>query len=272
MRACLEILQVLGPAWVQDLGRPGHMSEGMPWGGAMVPELLLGGNLLLGNPGWAAGIEFFGQLRIRLPSGLRAACNGRLLPLQAEHELAPAAGQRLGVLALSGGVDVPLCMQGRGTLPTVGIGGFQGRPLQAGDALPLGQAAALPKTQGRLSAPDLQQPLPVYPGPDLQGFASAAWDLLLQQEWTLSAPSDRTGTRLKGPRLIWEGAQERPSMPMVAGAIQVPPSGQPLVLGPDHPVTGGYPLIGVLPRSALGSLHLRPLGGRVCFQAAELSL
>ena len=278
----LRIDGVQGPAWVQDLGRPGHMHEGVPWGGALVPELLLAANLALGNQPQAAGIEFFGSLRLTLPPGRALAQDGRRLEGALDAPLRPAAGARVSYVAVAGGVDCPAWFGGRGTLVATGLGGWQGRPLRRGDALPLGAAGTLPAAaQGRLVAPapdaNSVTALRVYPGPDaaMLGAAlqAALWRQLLATCWCVGRASDRSGTVLEGPPLalpqgVAEAAASAPSRPMVAGAIQLPPSGQPIVLGPDHPVTGGYPLIGVLRRQDLGALQLRCPGAALRLRAA----
>ena len=196
--------------------------------------------------------------------------------------LRPAAGARVSYVAVAGGVDCPAWFGGRGTLVATGLGGWQGRPLRPGDALPLGAAGTLPAAaQGRLVAPapdaNSVTALRVYPGPDaaMLGAAlqAALWRQLLATCWRVGRASDRSGTVLEGPPLalpqgVAEAAASAPSRPMVAGAIQLPPSGQPIVLGPDHPVTGGYPLIGVLRRQDLGALQLRCPGAALRLRAA----
>ena len=83
--------------------------------------------------------------------------------------------------------------------------------------------------------------------------------------FVIGAASDRTGTRLEGPALpahCMQSAWDRRSMPMVCGAIEMTPAGL-VVLGPDHPTTGGYPVIGVVRRDAIGRLFARPIGARI---------
>ncbi len=263
----LRIDTVLGPAWVQDLGRPGHMHEGMPWGGALVPELAMAANAAVGNPVTAPVIEFFGTLVVDAMRPLSQ--DGRLLPAGAAVSLRPPPGQRVSYLAVAGGVQVAPCMGGSGTFVTAGMGGFQGRALRRGDVLPLAPAGPVPQgARGRIAAPVWDAQIPVCPGPDRALFAEADWDTLLAATWYLKEPSDRTGTRLQGPALQPRTAIDAQSVPMVMGAVQVPPDGAPIVLGPDHPVTGGYPVLAVVARAALGSLQGRPIGAPVRFTAA----
>lgn len=108
-------------------------------------------------------------------------------------------------------------------------------------------------------------------GPDLEDFEDVALGVLLENEFSVSPQADRVGTRLVGPRLLRKvalAAARRPSMPMVRGAIQVPPDGQPIVLGPDHPTTGGYPLIGVVVSADVEKVVAAPVGRVLRFARA----
>ena len=88
---------------------------------------------------------------------------------------------------------------------------------------------------------------------------------VLASDYRVSMRSDRVGIRLEGPRLARIDDDTAVSAPMVRGAIQVPASGEPIVLGPDHPTTGGYPVLAVLARAELGRFHARPVGATVRF-------
>ena len=140
------------------------------------------------------------------------------------------------------------------------FGGLEGRALRRGDRLKLGVREEGRELRDPPRGDDGTDALRVVPGPELAG----ALPLLLASTFTLSAASNRVGARLDGARLPSEEVLR--SMPMVAGAIQVPPSGQPIVLGPDHPTTGGYPVIAVLASGELGRLYQRALGAAVRFR------
>ena len=105
------------------------------------------------------------------------------------------------------------------------------------------------------------------PGPRGDWFDEGALDLLLATAWTVTPQSDRIGVRLDGPALARRaGLGELPSEPVVTGALQVPPDGRPVLLGPDRPTTGGYPVIGVVVDNDLDrAAQLRP-GDRVRFR------
>jgi allophanate hydrolase subunit 2 len=105
----------------------------------------------------------------------------------------------------------------------------------------------------------------VIPGPDGKDFSPDAIDALVSAPYRILPSSDRVGTRLEGPPIPRaDGAIER-SRPMVRGAIEVPPDGKPIVLGPEHPTTGGYPLLAVIAAADLGRFFSIPLGGTVRF-------
>jgi len=113
--------------------------------------------------------------------------------------------------------------------------------------------------------PDVFSPVRVVLGPDLDRFDRRAVAALLEAEFAVDARSDRIGTRLVGPALPRTDADSGTSAPMLRGAIQVPASGQPIVLGPDHPTTGGYPVIATIVRASLGAFGARPIGAPVRF-------
>jgi len=123
-------------------------------------------------------------------------------------------------------------------------------------------------------APSVQAPgedavLRVRPGPHVSRFPAGALDYLLGQRWVVSARSDRVGTRLEGAAVPRERDDRLPPCPMVRGAIQVTTDGTPIVLGPDHPVTGGYPVLAVVSRASQAMLaRIRP-GKTVGFALEE---
>ncbi|HEU4533184.1 MAG TPA: hypothetical protein VFS00_03665, partial [Polyangiaceae bacterium] len=184
---------------------------------------------------------------------------------------------------VAGGFDVPLLLGARATLAVARLGGFEGRFVRAGDLLPAGahepvtaSAAPQPHAARLASAPQapalasaaLEAPpetlpdvatLYVDPGPHLERFPREAWGALLSGAWSLGRLVDRVGARIEGPPLPREGSDLSVPCPMVRGAMQVSREGQPIVLGPDHPTTGGYPVLAVVRRESLARLgRLRP--------------
>jgi len=166
-------------------------------------------------------------------------------------------------VAVRGGLAVPAVLGSRSRDTLAGLGP---EPLRAGDVLPLGPEPATPVPVGDVvpigPPTDGVVELGVRPGPRHEWFDASTWQLLLSSEWTTSARSDRTGVRLEGPVLSRADefvGRELASEGMLRGSIQVSPDGAPTVLGPDHPVTGGYPVIAVVVDASLDLLaQLRP--------------
>ncbi len=189
----------------------------------------------------------------------------------------PPRQGRLRTLAVGGGVAVPEALGGRGTLLVAGLGGLDGRLLRRGDHLPLGDAATggaphhpEAATAVRRALFDPAPPIRILPGPDADRFEASALDTLLGASWVLSPTGDRSGLRLDGPALGRRDRDAAVSAPMVWGAIQVPAGGQPIVLGPDHPTTGGYPILAVVIGADRGRLAVRRPGSTVRFAAVSL--
>jgi biotin-dependent carboxylase-like uncharacterized protein len=284
----VSAVQVLDPgarALVQDLGRPGLAHLGVSASGAFDRAAHRLANRLVGNDEGAAALEcLLGGLRLALPAGTWVAVtgawsdavlvtDGRRTPVEphtavradaaAELHLGAVTHGLRSTVALRGGLDLPAVLgsRARDTLAALGP-----EPVRAGDVLPLGPEPASPVPLGDLvpvdPPPDGTVELGVRPGPRHDWFGAAAWEVLLTSEWTTSARSDRTGVRLEGPalaRLPDLVGVELASEGMLRGSIQVSPDGAPTVLGPDHPVTGGYPVIAVVVDSALDRLaQLRP--------------
>jgi len=241
---------------VQDEGRPGLAASGVGRSGACDRASYRLANRLVGNPPGAAVLEVtFGGLRLRadtdvvvVTTGARCAgapAHDSPLQLRAGQELAvgpPVAGLRTYV-ALRGGVDVPPVLGSRSTDLLSGLGPA---PLHDGDVLPLG-----PPTQP-MPGVDLAAvagpaggdvAVAVLPGPRWDWFTGDARAALLGAGYAVTSDSNRVGLRLQGPALDRVGAGELPTEGMVRGALQVPPSGQPVLFLADHPVTGGYPVI-----------------------------
>ncbi len=255
----LVVAHVLGLCTVQDLGRRGHMHEAVPPGGALVPELLAAANRAADNPDDAPAIEVLGRLVVRATAPITVAtARGARQSLAAGEELVVTSEPlRCTYLALRGGVAASDVLDGRGTLLCAGLGA----PLRTGDALAC--AIAPERAVPTVFAP--AEVIRIVPGPDLDAFAPDALAALTAAPYRILPTSDRVGTRLAGaalPRLA--GYHER-SRPMVRGAIEVPRDGQPIVLGPEHPTTGGYPILAVIAHADLGRFHAIRLGGAVRF-------
>lgn len=286
-------------ASVQDLGRHGHRERGICPGGALDALGLTLANRLVGNADGAAGLELtLGACEFRFDTDTRIALAGddfdaRLdgLPLRPCWSTPVAAGQRLvlgganaaaagkkGVrswLAVAGGIAVAPVLGSRSTDLKAGFGGHQGRALKKGDRLPLGPSP-LDAAQRARRAFGVRAPawalegaadageaiaLRVMPGPECELFTATSVAALWRESWRLTPQSNRMGSRLDGPVLARRRAGDMLSSGVVPGTVQVPPSGQPIILMGDAQTTGGYPRIGVVIRADLWKLAQAPLGG-----------
>jgi KipI family sensor histidine kinase inhibitor len=288
---CLEVIRPGPLATVQDLGRPGYGSVGVPPSGAADAASLVAANRLAGNPDDAAGIELtLGRAVIGCSGGVRLATSGAPAPVSrsagpgsAATEVAfgtafdlPSGGEvRIGAPAVglrtyvtvAGGVAVDPVLGSRSADVFSRIGGGALRP---GDVLPVGTAT---RAGVAVDLPD-RPPLPargdmallrVHDGPRLEMFGADALGVLCGSVYTVTSASNRTGLRLDGPALPRRSAAELPSEGVVTGSLQVPHDGRPIVLLADHPTVGGYPVIAVVASADLGLAgQLRP-GDQVAF-------
>jgi biotin-dependent carboxylase-like uncharacterized protein len=276
-------LEVLDPgryALVEDLGRPGYAHLGVAPSGALdVPSLRLA-NRLVGNPSEAAGIEaLLGGLSVRLTASATVAVTGPVVDVRVDgrpfgsHAPVPVrAGQTLSVgtpatglrcyLAFSGGIAVEPVLGSRSRDVLSGIGP---EPLKCGDVLPLGEPGIPVGADVVLPVPapgELVVPVTLGPRDDWLDDPAGG----LSAWWTVTAESNRVGLRLDGTPLRRAIDGELPSEGVVTGAIQVPPSGLPVVFLADHPTTGGYPVAAVVRAGALNVLAQARPGTRVRFR------
>ena len=258
----LRVTALLGSALVQDLGRPGRSELGVSPSGAFDRRAVRQANALVHNPADAAVLEVLGSVTLRASRWTTVAVAGapgavtidgvpvssmRTLHVPAGGVLAiaaPVIGLRR-VVAVRGGVAAEPVLGSRSTDTLSGLGPA---PLAVGSPVLVGPGAAGPDLRqldvGVAGAGDLT--VRVVLGPRDDWFTPAAVDTLLRTGWTVSDRSDRIGVRLDGPALERAVAGELESEPVLRGSIQVTSAGLPVVLGPDHPVTGGYPVIAVV--------------------------
>lgn len=280
-------LQIIDPGpltTVQDRGRPGHAHIGVPPSGALDRTALARANRLLGNDPDAAALEVtLGGFEAvpdadlwvvatgawaRLDAGRRRAdMNLPVLVRRGEKLRIGAVEQGVRVmLGVRGGVDVPPVLGSRSADLLSGLGPA---PPRSGETLLVGSAvlgAIPPLPILPWGAPARECVARVHPGPRAGWFSSASLERLLSEPWEVSPRSDRVGIRLEGLPLEREEHCELPSEGVVRGSIQVPPSGQPTVLMSDHPVTGGYPVIGVVDGPSVDALAQLSPGGTVLFR------
>jgi len=277
------IIEDPGPLSVlQDLGRPGFCAIGVSRSGAFDRGAHKLANRLVGNAEAAVTIEcILGGLVLRAESAVTIAVTGARGPLvrvDGEHPMevdrhapltmGPGEALRIGMpvsglrtyLAVRGGIQAPLTL---GSAAHDQLAGLGPPPLCAGDVLDVGDSPEHAISVDFVPVPDRPDLLEVIPGPhdqaDVTGLLGPdALAVLTAGTYVVQASSDRIGVRLHGPALP-RIAGELPSAPMRPGAIQVPGDGQPIVLGPDAPTTGGFPVIATLTPAALDALgQVRP--------------
>jgi KipI family sensor histidine kinase inhibitor len=252
---------------IQDTGRWGYQHLGVPVSGPMDPVSHRLANALLGNLPDAATLEatIVGpELRFEQDATI-AVTGGDLQPMLEGTHVAMGSvvpcpsgsvlrfgSRRTGArayVAVDGGIDVPPVLGSRATHVMSGLGGIAGRALRAGDRIPLRDRQ--PFSAGRARDGRIQEGgsvrLRAMPGPQGEYADPLAFDVLQQTRFTVSPQSDRMGYRLTGRALpTRKDSGELISDATVVGALQVPPSGQPILLMADRQTTGGYPQIAVV--------------------------
>jgi allophanate hydrolase len=290
-------LKVLSPGLhttVQDLGRIGYQDIGVPVSGALDGIGLRLANALVGNPQGTAALEILVSgpiLEIAADSTRLALVGaGASLGVRDKNARAVAAGesvtvQRCGIvqialgrqsacyLAVEGGIAVPRVLGSASTYVRAVLGGLNGRALQRDDIVPLVRTCASERIELRAPAPPLapaDQPIRVVLGPQQKSFRKEAFATLLDAEFRVSKDTDRMGMRLDGPVLRHRRGWDIVSDAIATGSIQVPGSGQPIVLLADHQTTGGYPKIATVISADFPALsRLRP-GDPLRFVSVEL--
>jgi len=286
-RHSTDMITILKPGFlstIQDLGRYGYQKYGVVVGGAMDQVSHRLANLLVGNDENKPAIEITlmgPELQFEQDS-LIAICGGSLSPtidqtpipnwkpiLVKKGSLLKFGQVQKGCrayLAVAGGFSIPAIMGSKSTYLRAHIGGFQGRPLRAGDQLLLDR----PRENTLKVIKDLQKKTNNRPfikmnwsispecipnfnvNPVVRIMKGCQYDLftknakyqLFHEPFTITVQSDRMGYRLQGPVLALERPKEMTSEAVTFGTIQVPADGNPIILMADHQTTGGYPTIG----------------------------
>ncbi|UWF77673.1 MULTISPECIES: urea amidolyase family protein [Microbacterium] len=285
VRSSLQLL-------VQDLGRPGHAALGVSAAGAADRTALRDANRAVGNRPDAAVLESVGGALLRFHGEGVAAVTGALGDLTLTDRDGLARGIRQGepfavadgdelllghpsrglryVIGVRGGIRAPAAL---GSVSADTLAGLGPAPLRAGDVVATGDPRTAPHAVDPLPLP---RPLPasgdtveleITLGPRDGWFTEAALAALTGQDWEVTPRSDRVGIRLHGETPLERAITgELPSEGAVTGAIQVPPDGQPVLFLPDHPLTGGYPIIGAVTDRCLDLAGQLPPGARIRFR------
>lgn len=280
---------------VQDLGRRGFQDAGVPVSGPLDRIGLRLANALVSNAQDAPALEMMAQgpafdvqadsVRIAL-----AGCNGeievndgsgRAIPAGRSVRLARGDTFRIrslgdsacAYLAIEGGIAVDAVLGSASTYVRGAFGGCHGRALAPDDLVALRAASVPVRGERMLARPHdagLSSPIRVVLGPQADYFDDGAIVAFLAGEYRVSMQSDRMGFRLEGPAIAHARGHDIVSDGIVTGAIQVPGSGQPIVLMADAQTTGGYPKIATVISADIPLLARRKPGSAVCFAAVSL--
>jgi antagonist of KipI len=278
---------------VQDLGRDGFGPMGVSASGAADAVSLRIGNRLVGNPEGAAALEMtlvggaftFERAAVIAATGadFGPSLDGVAMPMWTSIEIRKGETVRFGhsrsgaraYLCVQGGIAVEPFLGSASTHVLSGLGGFEGRALRQGERVELGTANCLfRKIAVSPKALESLQPrkvIRVTDGPQSDWFAESSWKALCGNTFRVSEQSNRLGIRLEGPPISLDTSREMISEGVSLGAIQVTPSGQPIILFVEQQTTGGYPKIANVISADLHSLgQLRPRD-EIRFERIEMS-
>jgi antagonist of KipI len=271
---------------VQDMGRWGFQSRGVPVAGPMDPWSHRVANALVGNRPDAAALEItyvgpelaFDDDRVVAIAGadfelhVDGQVAGSGVPVKVKAGLQLRFGsRRLGVrvyLAISGGVTCPAVFNSRATHVATRMGGIDGRALVAGDSIPLGDSAASVRLNPDITYSPFMHcgPVRVLPGADVDRFDSNALSVVQSKPYKITPESNRMGYRLSGAPILQTSAAAMISDATPLGAIQVPVSGQPILLMADRQTVGGYPIIATVIAADIGVAGQLGPGDSISFE------
>lgn len=284
------VVNTVGPATsVQDAGRYGAQRYGLTPSGAMDLLGLAAANCAAGNPVFSAAIEIGplgasftvrdGTVRIAL-AGARRSATASDHDIAMYHSVIVAEGETLTLGAARDGAFSYLAIEGSvqgepmfGSLAVntrAGLGSPYPRALQPGDEIPVATASVSAERAIVIPARS-EGAVRVVLGPQDDEFSSEAVQLFLDGEWKISGTSDRMGYRLEGPAIRHLHGHNIVSDGTVNGSIQVPGSGQPIVLMPDRGTSGGYPKIATVIGADLGRFAQIPAGRGFRFKAVSMA-
>ena len=255
---------------IQDLGRSAFAAQGVARAGAADLGSHALAQRLCGNSPHAAGVEvLLGGLRLRAEDSCTLAVTGAPVdvringePHGQNHALNVVAGDELSLSRATSGMRVYVAFRGGieasavfGSRSRDTLGGIGPEPLAVGDTLTIDNLAVEPAWFDVVAVrpPTDEIVITLAPGPHDDVLDADGWNTLLHTVWHLDARSDRIGFRLAGSALP-APSSDLASFPVIAGCVQLPGNGLPVVLGPDCGVTGGYPVLGIVDQAALNAL------------------
>jgi antagonist of KipI len=299
----VAVLVVIRPGLqttIQDRGRWGFQWLGVPVAGPMDPCSHRLANALVGNDVNAATLEItlvgpeveFEDERLVAVAGAEfvLTLDDRVEDVNAAFVATAGSRLRFGsrrrgsraYLAIAGGVAVTPTLGSRSTHLISRTGGLHGRSLASGDRLPIGEVnlasrrhlaggrvAGRQRVEGISALPDGHARIRVLPGPQRERFTDEALDALQSAPYTITNDSDRMGFRLRGPLIAHRLGADIISDATPLGVLQVPSSGQPVLLMADHQTTGGYPKIATVITADIGMAGQLGPGDTISFEVCS---
>ena len=288
------IFKILKPGLqttVQDRGRNGFREYGVSPSGAMDSYALQMGNLLVGNELSETALEapLIGPVLVALHDMSIAICGGNLSPkiddreIQLWKSIVIQKGQTLSFgnmkegartyICIAGGINVPFVLNSKSTYITGEFGGLNGRALKEGDVLYGNPFVRRNRFLPSNLIPEYKtNPLSVRVllGPHKEKFTPLGIKTFLNEEYILSPQSNRMACQLMGPKIEHSSSADIISDAIPLGGIQVPASGQPIILMAEHQTTGGYSRIGTVISTDIPFLAQALPGTQIRFK--EISL
>jgi len=298
MSAALRILSPGLSTTIQDFGRHGFQRLGVSVSGALDIVSLRAANLLAGNAANAGALEavYTGPTIVVEADDVRLGFAGADAPIEILADAQAEAGEiiapmrsvrarrgqviRIGsfkagatlYIAVEGGFAIDAVLGSVSTDSRGRLGGWHGRPLIAGDVLPLSRMTASERAEFQIGGLDLAAPrrFRAVLGPQSDHFYDAEIESFFGSDYVVSAGSNRMGMRLDGKPVRHRRGFNIVSDAIAPGAIQVPGSGQPIVLLADRQTTGGYPKIATVISADLPALGRVPIGSTISFAAVTV--
>ena len=271
---------------LQDQGRIGYANIAVPTSGAFDQKSHQLANRLIGNFPNACAIESLrGSFEFRTDSELVISATGAPTSVQVdgrEHEMFRSifvpAGSVVSVSPGSIGMRTYLAIRGgivgnqiMGSSSYDELSQIGTPPIKPGDKFSVENQVAGSitgdYTPGSVITGLNTVELETMPAPRWSGFSNS--DILFTSEYQVTSSVNRVGLRLSGPALVWNSESRLASEGVVTGAIQIPVDGMPLIFGPDHPTTGGYPVVAVVSRNSLDLLAQTAPGTVIRFKSAR---
>ncbi|MEO1058408.1 MAG: biotin-dependent carboxyltransferase family protein [Actinomycetota bacterium] len=270
----MSTIEIVESGWattIQDAGRPGFAALGVPHAGPVDRARHAVANRVVGNVPHAAAFETAGGLVVRADGPaivfVTDDVERRTLRAGDSIEVAPGGrdGDRWRYLAVRGGLDVPHVL---GSASHDTLAGLGPSPLAPGQRYVLGSDphtdlltdyAPLPRQGGVVS---------VWSGPQVSRFEGDL-DQLTTRSWVVSDDVSRVGVRFRAQPFARRSDQPLASAGLVEGAVQVTPSGEPIVMLANHPTTGGYPVIAVVDPADLPIVAQANPGDQLRFRAVR---